>query len=270
MLLAVAGVLATACTDRVDRSANAAPVTSSTASPVATAPPPTIAAVVAEIEAGRARWAARRPVSYAYETRGMIVSVIDGSVADAVYVRSGNPARLEAVRSVDALFDAAVLASNTVPLTVEVDPEWGYLRSYSGNRDNTWVEGGVHWFAPGVHRLATKDTMGPTLTEMRARWASAGLGEYRFTFSPRCFCAPESVVAHVVGGATTQSLWPYEEAPATVEGLLTLVERRLASSDVIVGAFRADLGVPVLIDVDQISGADDDEFRFTITDWHAT
>ncbi len=107
----------------------------------------------------------------------------------------------------------------------------------------------------------------------RARWAQLGIVDYGYRLAVRCFCAvhPSDVVVEVRNGAIVavqdqQSGEPLDPsrfgAYYTIEGLFDAAEQAIADgADRVDVLFHPELYYPVMIDIDRITNAIDDELR---------
>lgn len=118
------------------------------------------------------------------------------------------------------------------------------------------------------------------LAEARARWSRTGLDSYVWTVDRACYCGAfgeaeirvvEGEKVSVVRTATGE---PVPEAEArwfpTVEELFDVVERAIREADDLRAEYDRDTGAPLLVDVDWLEQAIDDEVRYTATPPTAT
>lgn len=123
------------------------------------------------------------------------------------------------------------------------------------------------------------------LVGARDRWAAAGMNEYDYSFSRRCFCreeylGPYDVVVrdgsitvarlHGVDLLTIQGLdlSGYEQIIFTVDGLFDEIERALAEAASLTVEYEPDLGYPTRVAIDWMANVADDEIEYSIADLH--
>lgn len=119
---------------------------------------------------------------------------------------------------------------------------------------------------------------GSALTKNRDKWASQGIGHYRFELTISCFCpffevnpvTVEVLDGKIVSmtGADGQPLpdnfrSEFEQA-GTVELLFAIAEENIANADQVDVTYDATYGFPASIIVDRIELAIDDEISYFV------
>jgi hypothetical protein len=254
-------------------------------------------ALVADIEAGRARWRQAAPGTYTATidvqdgddgphtecpARGSVrVTVTDGAPTSAVNLQQGCRIDLDAteVTTIDDLFDLAVTASGAAgERGVTIDPTWGYPASFFGYDRAVELEGAVTTFTSGPSTTLIGDEITTGLDERRDRWAAAGIEDYRFVLDWQCFCIGGTgpIELTVTDGAPTAASWldPGSveaeeippEVPRTIDAVFDLVEAETPASDLVVATFDDQLGHPSTVYFDRLRNAVDDELTIVISD----
>lgn len=114
------------------------------------------------------------------------------------------------------------------------------------------------------------------LADAQRAWQAAGITDYDLAVVRSCFCADagsvrvrvrDGVAVEVVStppGSADPEPTPAEGAPSSVEALHAIVAREEATADRVTVRYD-DHGVPLVIDVDRLANAVDDEESFAVT-----
>lgn len=112
------------------------------------------------------------------------------------------------------------------------------------------------------------------LEDAQARWAQAGLDDYRLQLRFLCFCAEDvtaPVIVTVEDGVVTSVEWaepqhpegePSPERP-TVDGLFEIARSAIGSSDGVRIAYDPQYGYPLSVSIDPDEEINDDEGTYT-------
>ena len=119
-----------------------------------------------------------------------------------------------------------------------------------------------------------EDSDRAALAEARARWATADVSDYAFTYQESCFCPPEfsgpfritvengrvDSVTRNGRAATEQRTYP------TIDALFDVIEDAFdRDAETVQVSYDADLGLPVNAYIDYEAAMADEELGFTVT-----
>lgn len=138
----------------------------------------------------------------------------------------------------------------------------------------SWVVLLVLVASGGCSLVSSPQDPGDDLASARARWADRGPTSYVWTVDRACFCAGfgaaeirvengEKVSVEHESGAFV----PPEEAEfwPTVDELFDVVEQAIEGAAALDVDYDPATGAPLLVDIDWIANAIDDEVRYTAT-----
>lgn len=242
-----------------------------------------VTGLLAELDEAETRWAEVGPTSWTATIvlyagsgaatecgdRGVRVVVDDGEVVQARDVASSCDVPLDEAPLVDDLFDA-VREHVELLGAVSYHPD-GYVEYLeAGPHTDPVALGYVSELVPSAQPVADGDPAAD-LAAARARWEAAGVQDYSLRVEERCFCSPMVAEVRVVAGEIVRAEVPQDEPEAvvpdalTVEDLFARVERGLAYDSMAV-RYDDELGVPLLVVLDDDTNASDDESTIEVTD----
>ena len=195
--------------------------------------------------------------------RGVRVTVVDGVVVQArdTFLHCDVP--LAEAPTIDDLFNWARAAG--AGAVIDVDEQYGFIRSFQSSADRPRVILGVPRFWPDAYPLAA--TRGPALDDARAAWQAAEIDDYTMTIdihSAWHFDGPMEVTV-TDGVVTSTSTDAPEWAPITVEALFDTIDAELGA-DHLEMAFHPELGFPIVARVDPGADTSDDEFSYFVSE----
>lgn len=128
---------------------------------------------------------------------------------------------------------------------------------------------------PGTPTPSASEGLPASLDEARARWADAGIADYRLLVTPQCFCIPVTVDVEVVGGVAGEpqvsaaapdigEIPPgaADSVPLTVPALLDVVAGADGAAALEVTYDRR--GVPLRIWIDRSEQMIDEEIGYAV------
>ena len=106
------------------------------------------------------------------------------------------------------------------------------------------------------------------LAAARARWAAAGIDEYRWRFTRRCFCEPWETRVHVEDGAPVGPVVTSGRLDdldfLTMEELYDVIDAEIDRSDTVTTTYDPDTGQVLTADFDRFTNGADDELGYTV------
>lgn len=212
----------------------------------------------------------------------LLIQVVDGETELAVDRFSGCRVDPEVAErrgvplGVEDLFDLVAAHADAGVVRVDWHPDWGYPQRIFVEGEGTVIEVFLQEFGAGLADLSRPEAVLAELESSRRLWGAQDIEDYSFTVEVDCFCPPEfrgPFEVKVSDGEIAQATLDGEPIRErvdreflTVEGLFRFVERN-AYADAIDVTNHSRFGYPLVIDIDPVRNAIDEEIRVEVLEF---